>query len=83
MTEGKLLQRLRKRKLDALLYLVKEHGDDLLIFAYTILNDPDRAFVMVYDVLLTLWDRGFPDARAPLHTYLYDRLRAAARPSGA
>lgn len=77
--ENKILQRIRKHDRKALLRASEEHAENMVILAYTILRDPEEANVLVRDLLLTLWEQGFPGARSPLHRYLYDRVRQACQ----
>lgn len=75
MKEEKLLCRLHRYDRRALRLVCAEHGENMLLLAFTILNDPEEANILVRDLLLTLWEQGFPGAHPPLHTYLYDQVR--------
>ena len=78
MNEKKLIKGLKKRRAEALLQVVRDHGDNLLIFAFTLMADPEESYILVHDVLLSLWEKSFAEVALPLHTFLYNQVRAAA-----
>ena len=75
MTEKRLLGQLKRKRAEALERVVHDHGDNLLILAFTLVDDPDESFALVHDLLSSLWENGFDHATHPLHTYLYNELR--------
>lgn len=77
--ETKILHRLKKKDRKALLHAIEEHAENMVILAFTILNDSEDANIVVRDLLCTLLERGFPGLCLPLHTYFYEQVRQACR----
>jgi len=75
--DNKTIRRLRKQDSKALLRASEEHSENMVILAFTILGNSEEANVLVRDLLLTLWELGFPGAYAPLHRYLYVQVKKA------
>jgi DNA-directed RNA polymerase specialized sigma24 family protein len=70
--ESIIISRLRRRDLDALTRLVYELGEDLVILAFTKVNDPQRAEDIICNVFLTLWmESKTQNLQPPIRPYLF------------
>lgn len=74
--EKALLSELEKRNIRAFIRLYRNYGDDLLIFAYSHLNDRQLAVKMVDEYFEDLWSAArFVEIKPPLYKYLTEQMR--------
>jgi hypothetical protein len=74
--ERVLLQALQSRNVKAFIRLYKEYGEDMLILAYSELEDPRAAASMVDRFFEKLWDEAdFGAIEPPLYKFLSEELR--------
>ena len=74
--ERLLLNALEERNMKAFIQLYKNYGEDLLIFAYTHLQDPRLAAKTVDDFFESLWlDANFTAINPPIYTFLVDQMK--------
>jgi hypothetical protein len=74
--EKLLLLALEERKMNAFMRLYKCYGEDLLIFAYTHLQDPALAIETVDTFFEKLWSEAkFTDIRPPIYKFLVEQIR--------
>ncbi|HEX9511132.1 MAG TPA: hypothetical protein VF939_11670 [Puia sp.] len=75
-TEKALLMALEKREIRALIRLYKDYGEDLLIFTYTQVQDPQLAVQVVEKLFDILWaEANFEEISPPIHKCLVGELR--------
>jgi hypothetical protein len=73
--EKKLLNALEQRNIKAFMRLYKDYGEDLLIFAYSHLQDPKLAIRTVDQFFENLWsDATFTDIDPPIHKFLLKQM---------
>lgn len=76
--EQALLKALAKRDIKAFIQLYKDYGEDLLILAYSMLEDPKKAEQMVDNFFEDLWEKAdFEHIELPLYRYLATEMRKA------
>ncbi len=74
--EKSLLERLKKKEIQAFTQLYREYAGNLLILAYTLLNAGNVAVQVVDELFETLWtDDRFNDHSLPLHHFLNNELK--------
>ena len=75
-----LLDALEERNMRAFMQLYKSYGEDLLIFAYAHLRDPQLAAKKVDDLFESLWsDANFAAIKPPIYTYLIDQIKKTCK----
>jgi len=75
--EKRLLIELENRNVKAFMRLYKEYKDDLLIFAFSHLNDKKRAVETVEEFFEDLWSTArFTEISPPIYKYLLQQLRS-------
>ena len=75
-TEQALLMKLRNKDIKAFKLFYKEYSDDLLILAYSLLENASLAIRAVDELFEHLWmDAKFEAIDPPIHLYLYTELR--------
>lgn len=74
--EIKLLELLKKRDIKAFIQLYKNNKDDLILFAFSQLEDRAKAAESIDELFEWLWaaDR-FGEMKPPVYQYLLERLR--------
>jgi len=78
LDEEKLIHRLKRREVQAFKQLVAYYSDDLLLFAYALTNNGNRASEIVAQVLLKVFDEAATtDIPLPLTPYLQEQVRRA------
>ena len=76
MDENALLNGLRNGDSSCYDELQTIYEEDLIIFAFLMLHDGDKAHETVERMLRQLFkNNGFTDATLPLHAFLYKKLR--------
>ena len=74
--ERLLLGALEERNMKAFMQLYKNYGEDLVIFAYTRLRDPQVATKTVDDFFESLWlDANFTTINPPIYRFLVDQMK--------
>lgn len=74
--EKAFLQVLQNRNVKAFIRLYKEYGEDILILAYSELEDPHAAARMVDKFFEKLWDEAdFEAIEPPIYKFLADEIR--------
>ena len=74
--EKAFLQALGRRDLKAFIRLYKEYGEDILILAYSILQDAQAAARMVDQFFEKLWEEAdFGSVNPPIYKYLAEEMR--------
>lgn len=74
--EKAFLQALQNRNVKAFIRLYKEYGEDILILAYSELEDPHAAARMVDKFFEKLWDEAdFEAIEPPIYKFLADEIR--------
>ena len=74
--ERLLLNALEERKMKAFMRLYKYYGEDLLIFAYTHLQDPTLAMETVDAFFEKLWsEANFTEIHPPIYKFLLEQIR--------
>ena len=74
--EEVLLSELEKRNIRAFMRLYKNYGDDLLIYAYSQLNDRGLAVRTVDEFFEDLWAAvRFTEIKPPIYKYLMEQMR--------
>ena len=74
--EETLLSELEKRNIKAFMRLYKDYGEDLLIFAYSQLNDRRLAARTVDEFFEDLWAAvRFTEIKPPIYRYLLEQMR--------
>jgi len=74
--EKLLLTDLENRCMKAFMKLYKSYGEDLLIYAYTQLQDPKLAIQTVDDFFERLWsDAKFTDINPPIYRFLLEQMQ--------
>ena len=73
--ERELLLALEKREVKAFLRLFKDYNDDLMIFAYSQLNNQKKAEETVQELFEELWTAGrFAEMNPPIYKFLVGEL---------
>ncbi|WP_188932604.1 hypothetical protein [Puia dinghuensis] len=73
--EQELLLALEKREVKAFLRLFKDYNDDLMIFAYSQLNNQKKAEETVQELFEELWSAGrFKEIKPPIYKFLVGEL---------
>jgi hypothetical protein len=71
-----LLTELEKRNIKAFMRLYKNYGEDLLIYAYSQLNDRRQAVRTVDEFFEDLWAAvRFKEIKPPIYRYLLEQMR--------
>lgn len=74
--ETRLLQDLEKRDVKAFIQLYKSNKDDLIIFAFSQLQDRSKVAEAIDELFEGLWVSGrFAEIQPPIHLFLLARLR--------
>ena len=74
--EEALLCALEQRNMKAFMYLYKCYGEDLLIFAYSQLQDARLAIQTVDEFFERLWsDAIFTEINPPIYKFLLEQMR--------
>lgn len=74
--ERAFLQALQSRNVKAFIRLYKEYGEDILILAYSELEDPHAAAAMVDRFFEKLWDEAdFEAIEPPIYKFLSEGIR--------
>ncbi len=74
--ERSLLSALERRNIKAFIRLYKNYSEDLLIFAYTHLNDKRLAIRTVDEFFEDLWlGARFTEINPPIYRYLLKQIR--------
>jgi hypothetical protein len=74
--EETLLTALQNREMRAFMYMYKEFSEDMLIFAYGILENSRQSIQIVDDFFEYLWEKGnFSEIRPPIYKCLMEELR--------
>ena len=74
--EKAFLQALGRRDIKAFIRLYKEYGEDVLILAYSILQDAQAAARMVDRFFEKLWEEAdFASVNPPIYKYLAEEMR--------
>lgn len=74
--EKKLLEGLEKRDIKAFIQLYKNNKDDLVIFAFTQLQDRALVAEAIDELFERLWESGqFGVIKPPIYQYLLAQLR--------
>jgi DNA-directed RNA polymerase specialized sigma24 family protein len=74
--EETLLSELERRNIRAFMRLYKNYGDDLLIYAYSQLNDRGLAVQTVDEFFEDLWAAvRFTEIKPPIYRYLMEQMR--------
>ena len=75
-----ILQQLRSYKLRGVRFLISRYGDGMVIVAFRMLGDMDKAKKIVYETFWKLWSQnGFSDAQPPLRAFLYEEIKKACK----
>jgi DNA-directed RNA polymerase specialized sigma24 family protein len=75
--EIKLLEELKKRDIKAFVQLYQTHRDDLILFAFSQLQDRSKVGEAIDELFEDLWKSNrFAEMQPPLYPYLLLRLRA-------
>ena len=76
--EKALLQALGRRDIRAFMRLYKDYGEDILILAYSLLQDPRAAARTVDQFFEKLWEEAnFETIEPPIYKYLTAEIRKA------
>ena len=79
-TEKALLDKLRSRDIKAFKLFYKEYSDDLLIVAFSLLENASLAIRAVDELFERLWmEANFEYIDPPIHRFLYAELRKKLR----
>lgn len=74
--ETRLLQDLEKRDVKAFIQLYKSNKDDLIIFAFSQLQDRSKVAEAIDELFEGLWVSGrFAEIEPPIYQYLLAQLR--------
>jgi len=74
--EQRLLHALEARNVKAFMQLYKEYRDHLVIFAYSQLNDREKAIQAVEEFFEDLWEAArFKEITPPIYKFLFEQLR--------
>lgn len=74
--EVKLLEDLEKRDIKAFIQLYKSNKDDLIIFAFSHLEDRGKVAEAIDELFESLWVAGrFAEIEPPIYQYLLAQLR--------
>jgi len=74
--ELKLLEDLKKRDIKAFIQLYQTYRDDLILFAFSQLQDRSKVGEAIDELFEELWKLNrFAEMQPPLHQYLLSRLR--------
>ena len=74
--EKAFLQDLQRRNVKAFIRLYKEYAEDILILAYSELQDPHAAASMVDKFFEKLWDEAdFEAIELPIYKFMADAIR--------
>ena len=75
-----LLEGLKNKNIKAFAKLYKEYSEDLLLLAFTLVNDPLLSNRAVDNLFIALWEKKvFDDITPPLHHFLYSELRKCCK----
>ena len=73
-----ILQQLKTYKLRGVRFLITRYGDGMIIVAFRMLGDMEKAKKIVYETFWKLWrENGFLDAKPPLRAFLYEAIKKA------
>ena len=73
--EQALLRALEKREIKAFVQFYKDYGEDILIFAYSVLQDARLASRIVDQFFEKLWaEANFETIEPPIHKYLMSEV---------
>jgi hypothetical protein len=76
--ERALLKALGRRDIKAFIRLYKDYGEDILILAYSLLQDSDEAARKVDQLFERLWEEAdFEKVEPPIYRYLAEEMRKA------
>ena len=79
-TEQQLLNKLKSRDIQAFKQFYKEYSDDLLILAFSLLDNASLAIRTVDELFERLWvDAKFDSIDPPIHKFLYAELKKNCR----
>jgi len=74
--EKAFLQALERRDIKAFIKLYKEYGEDILILAYSVLQDAQAAAKMVDQFFEKLWEEtNFENIDPPIYKFLAAEIR--------
>jgi hypothetical protein len=74
--ERALLKALEERNMKAFMQLYKSYGEDLLIYAYAWLQDPQLSIRIVDHFFETLWaEANFEAVSPPIHKFLIQGIQ--------
>jgi DNA-directed RNA polymerase specialized sigma24 family protein len=73
-----ILEYLNSSKLRGIRLLFSRYGEGMVIVAYRMLGDIQKAKEVVDDTFWKLWsEQGFSDATPPLRLFLYEKIKKA------
>jgi len=74
-----ILESLKDLKLRGVRYLYSKYGEGMVIVAFHMLGDTDKAKELVYDTFWKLWrENKFTDVTPPLRPFLYKEIQRAS-----
>ena len=81
LDEHKLLEELKRKDIQAFARFHSEYSNDLLIFAFTLLEDAPLAIKKVDELFLSMWEENKLDnIELPIYNYLCQELRKLCNP---
>ena len=76
--DPEIIYQLQQQNIKAFKTLCCDYAEDMIILAYILLEDSNRANQVVDDLLLRLYaEEGFRNATVPLHRYLFQEVKKA------
>ncbi|MES1216892.1 MAG: hypothetical protein ABUT20_15360 [Bacteroidota bacterium] len=78
--ESILLEELKKKDVRAFAKLYNDYSGDLLVLAFSLLNDAPQAIQNVDELFINLWEGNkFENITPPIHNYLYNEIRKVCK----